>query len=204
MAIKWSFFAVYASQIRKRPEWDAVLTQSPARTGGLAMHGGLRPLFRARGKTSADTIQTTAGHGAGGRYAGRSGHCLARTQGAPCAPPGIARPPPGRAMPGAQSRRRTHSGHSLYVPQTSAFSPGANRVAGDPQAIMISENGDRDRISRRSPVWRRRYPVRRRPCGFARSGSGPIPRGPWNCRRCHIRAGAVRSRSAKWRTVRPA
>ena len=30
-------------------------------------------------------------------------------------------------MPGAQSRRRTHSGHSLYVPQTSAFSPGADR-----------------------------------------------------------------------------
>ena len=71
MAIERSFSAVYASQIRKRPERRTILTQSPARAGGPAMRGDLRPLLRARGKASAGTIQTTAGHGADGRYAGR-------------------------------------------------------------------------------------------------------------------------------------
>jgi len=34
--------------------------------GGLAMRGGLRPLYRATGKTSPVSIQTTARHGADG------------------------------------------------------------------------------------------------------------------------------------------
>ncbi|WP_288940310.1 hypothetical protein [uncultured Roseovarius sp.] len=71
MAFKRSFSTVYASQIRNGSKRRTILTKSPAHTGGLAIRGGLRPLFRAGGKTFAGAIQSTAGHGADGRYAGR-------------------------------------------------------------------------------------------------------------------------------------
>ena len=65
------FEALYGRQIMKRSERRTYVTKSPAHTGGLAMRGGLRPLFRARGKTSAGTIRIAAGYDADGRYAGR-------------------------------------------------------------------------------------------------------------------------------------
>ncbi|SHM05193.1 hypothetical protein SAMN05444398_10949 [Roseovarius pacificus] len=112
MAIKPSFSAVYARQIRKRSKRRTNPTKSPARSrqrranhawrtsGVTAVWRCAAPsaLFRAGGKTSAASLRITAGHDADGLNAGQREHCLARTQGAPCAPPGIARPPPGRAI----------------------------------------------------------------------------------------------------------